>query len=37
VGRQVPVTPWGKHALGYKTRKTNNRSDKLILKRRNGK
>ena len=32
-----PVTPWGKPALGYKTRKHHNRSDKFIVKRRNGK
>ena len=37
VGRPGPVTPWGKPALGYTTRKTHNRSDKLIVKRRNGK
>lgn len=37
VGRPGPVTPWGKPALGYKTRKNHNRSDKLIVKRRNGK
>ena len=37
VGRPGPVTPWGKPALGYKTRKKKNRSDKLIVKRRNGK
>ena len=37
VGRPGPVTPWGKPALGYKTRKTNNRSDKYIVKRRNDK
>ncbi len=36
VGRPGPVTPWGKPALGYKTRK-NTRSNKLIIKRRNGK
>ena len=36
VGRPGPVTPWGKPTLGYKTRK-NTRSDKLIVKRRNGK
>jgi len=36
VGRPGPVTPWGKPALGYKTRK-NTRSDKYIIKRRNGK
>ncbi len=33
VGRPGPVTPWGKPALGYKTRKKKNRSDKLIIKR----
>ena len=37
VGRPGPVTPWGKPALGYKTRKKNNRTDKYIVKRRNGK
>ena len=37
VGRPGPVTPWGKPALGYKTRKHHNRSDKFIVKRRNGK
>ena len=37
VGRPGPVTPWGKPALGYKTRKSHNRSDKFIVKRRNGK
>jgi len=37
VGRPGPVTPWGKPALGYKTRKTHNRTDKYIVKRRNGK
>ena len=37
VGRPGPVTPWGKPALGYKTRKAHNRSDKFIVKRRNGK
>ena len=37
IGRPGPVTPWGKPALGYKTRKTHNRSDKFIVKRRNGK
>lgn len=36
VGRPGPVTPWGKPALGYKTRK-NTRSDRLIVRRRNGK
>ena len=37
IGRPGPVTPWGKPALGYKTRAKKNRSDKLIVKRRNGK
>ncbi|MBQ1950370.1 MAG: 50S ribosomal protein L2 [Clostridia bacterium] len=37
IGRPGPVTPWGKPALGYKTRKAHNRSDKFIVKRRNGK
>ena len=37
IGRPGPVTPWGKPALGYKTRKPHNRSDKFIVKRRNGK
>ena len=37
IGRSGPVTPWGKPALGYKTRKTHNRSDKFIVKRRGGK
>ena len=37
VGRPGPVTPWGKPALGYKTRATHNRSDTFIVKRRNGK
>lgn len=36
VGRPGPVTPWGKPALGYKTRSKKNRSDKYIVKRRNG-
>lgn len=35
IGRPGPVTPWGKPALGYKTRAKKNRSDKLIVKRRN--
>lgn len=35
VGRKSPVTPWGKPALGYKTRKKNKASDKYIVKRRN--
>ena len=37
VGRPGPVTPWGKPALGYKTRKTKNRTNKFIIKRRNSK
>ena len=37
VGMPGPVTPWGKPALGYKTRKHHNSSDKLIVKRRNSK
>ena len=37
IGRPGPVTPWGKPALGYKTRKTKNRTDKFIIKRRNSK
>ena len=34
VGRPGPVTPWGKPALGYKTRQKNKRTDKYIVKRR---
>ena len=37
VGRPGPVTPWGKPTMGYKTRKTKNRTDKQIVRRRNGK
>ncbi len=37
IGRVGPVTPWGKPALGYKTRKKNKHSDKYIVKRRNAK
>ena len=37
IGRPGPVTPWGKPALGYKTRARHNRSDKFIVKRRNSK
>ena len=37
IGRPGPVTPWGKPALGYKTRSKHNRSDKFIVKRRNAK
>ncbi len=36
VGRPGPVTPWGKPALGYKTRAKKNKSNKYIVKRRNG-
>ena len=36
VGRPGPVTPWGKPALGYKTRDPKNKSNKYIVKRRNG-
>ena len=34
IGRSGPVTPWGKPALGYKTRKKNKASNKLIVSRR---
>ena len=37
IGRPAPVTPWGKPALGLKTRKAKNRTDKFIVKRRNAK
>ncbi|MBL4933913.1 MULTISPECIES: 50S ribosomal protein L2 [Clostridium] len=37
VGRPSPVTPWGKPALGYKTRKHKKYSDRFIIKRRNSK
>ncbi len=37
VGRPGPVTPWGKPALGYKTRNKKARTDKMIVKRRNDK
>ncbi len=36
IGRKGPVTPWGKPALGYKTR-NNKKTDKFIVRRRNGK
>ena len=36
VGRPGPVTPWGKPAMGYKTRSKRKASDKLIVRRRNG-
>ena len=37
IGRPSPVTPWGKPALGYKTRNKKARTDKFIIKRRNDK
>ena len=37
IGRPSPVTPWGKPALGYKTRNKKARTDKFIIKRRNAK
>ncbi len=37
IGRPSPMTPWGKPALGYKTRKKKKASDKLIVRRRNSK
>ena len=37
VGRPGPVTPWGKPALGYKTRDAKKASNKFIVKRRNAK
>ncbi len=37
IGRPGPCTPWGKPALGYKTRKHKKASNKLIVRRRNGK
>ena len=37
VGRPGPVTPWGKPAMGYKTRKGKNRTEKFIVKHRNSK
>ena len=36
IGRPGPSTPWGKPALGLKTRKKNNKSNKLIIRRKNG-
>ena len=36
VGRPSPMTPWGKPAMGYKTRKKHKASNKLIIRRRNG-
>ena len=37
IGRKSPMTPWGKKAMGVKTRKTKKASDKLIVRSRNGK
>ena len=37
IGRPGPCTPWGKPALGYKTRSKKKKSDKMIVRRRNGK
>ena len=37
IGHPGPVTPWGKPALGYKTRNKKARTDKFIIKRRNAK
>ena len=37
IGRPGPVTPWGKPALGYKTRKLKNRTEQFIVKHRNSK
>ena len=37
VGRPGPCTPWGEPALGYKTRKKNKQSNKMIIRRRDGK
>jgi large subunit ribosomal protein L2 len=37
IGRPSPVTPWGKPALGYKTRNKKARTERLIVKHRNSK
>ena len=37
IGRSHPVTPWGKPALGYKTRRKNKASDRMIVRRRKSK
>lgn len=37
IGRKSPMTPWGKKAMGVKTRKKKNASNKMIVRRRNGK
>jgi large subunit ribosomal protein L2 len=34
IGRPAPSTPWGKPALGYKTRKKKKASNKMIIRRR---
>lgn len=36
IGRKSPMTPWGKIALGLKTRKAKNKTNRLIVRRRNG-
>lgn len=36
IGRPSPMTPWGKPAMGYKTRKKHKASNKYIVRRRNG-
>ncbi|MGM9899368.1 MAG: 50S ribosomal protein L2 [Bacilli bacterium] len=36
IGRKSPMTPWGKIALGLKTRKSKNKTNRLIVRRRNG-
>ena len=36
IGRSGPMTPWGKPALGYKTRKKNKQSNNMIVRRRDG-
>ena len=37
IGRKAPLTPWGKKALGVKTRNSKKASNKLIVRHRNGK
>ena len=36
IGRPSPMTPWGKPAMGYKTRNKHKASNKYIIRRRNG-
>ena len=36
IGRPAPMTPWGKPAMGYKTRNKHKASNKYIVRRRNG-